>query len=141
MVEYALPPAVGGRATFTLHPAPAHARRHTTGAEFPDFRLPDHTDSLRRLSELQGADPMVLTLHRGMFCPKDRMQLLQLVPFHAECVVGYTRLVSISSDDDLVSVNELRQGVGAHGPFLYDAERVIAMSSASRSTRTRRIIR
>lgn len=71
------------------------------GAEFPDLGCRT-TDSLRRLSELQGADPMVLTLHRGMFYPTDRMQLLQLVPFPAECVVGYTRLVSISSDDDLV---------------------------------------
>jgi hypothetical protein len=32
------------------------------GAVFPDFRLPDHTHTPRRLSTLQGDDPMVLTL-------------------------------------------------------------------------------
>jgi hypothetical protein len=28
------------------------------GAEFPDYQLPDHTGTLRRLSELQGEDPL-----------------------------------------------------------------------------------
>jgi peroxiredoxin len=96
------------------------------GNPFPDYELPDHLGEPRRLSDLQGDDPMVLTLLRGLFCPKDRQQLHQLVPFHDECVVGYTRLVSITTDNDLVEVNELRQGVGAHWPFLFDAERVIA---------------
>jgi len=96
------------------------------GNHFPDYELPDHLGEPRRLSDLQGDAPMVLTLLRGLFCPKDRQQLHQLVPFHDECVVGYTRLVSITTDNDLVEVNELRQGVGAHWPFLYDAERVIA---------------
>lgn len=96
------------------------------GNHFPDYELPDHTGTTRTLSALQGDDPMMLTLHRGLFCPKDRQQLHQLVPFHDECVVGFTRLVSISTDNSLVEVNELRQGVGAHWPFLYDAERVIA---------------
>ena len=96
------------------------------GARLPDYELPDHTGTPRKLSVLQGNDPMVLTLHRGFFCPKDRQQLHGLVPFHDECVVGFTRLVSITSDDSLMQLNELRQGVGAHWPFLYDEERIIA---------------
>ncbi|HET7564812.1 MAG TPA: hypothetical protein VFJ96_07440 [Gemmatimonadaceae bacterium] len=36
------------------------------GATFPDYALPDETDMLRRLSVLQGDDPMVLTLHRDL---------------------------------------------------------------------------
>jgi len=96
------------------------------GNPFPDYELPDHLGTPRRLSDLQGPDPMVLTLLRGLFCPKDRQQLHRLVPFHDECVVGYTRLVSVTTDDSVVEVNELRQGVGAHWPFLYDADRVIA---------------
>jgi peroxiredoxin len=98
----------------------------TPGNPFPDYELPDHTGTSRKLSTLQGDDPMVLTLHRGLFCPKDRQQLHQLVPFHDECVVGYTRLVSTTTDNDLIEISELRQGVGAHWPFMYDAERVIA---------------
>jgi peroxiredoxin len=41
------------------------------GATFPDYELPDHTDTPRKLSFLQGGDPMVLTLNRAVFWPKD----------------------------------------------------------------------
>lgn len=96
------------------------------GGTFPDYTLPDHTGAPRSLSFLQGEDPLVLTLHRGAFCPKDRQQLRGLVPFHDECVVGVTRLVSVTTDDSLMELTELRHGVGAHWPFLYDADRTIA---------------
>jgi len=96
------------------------------GATLPDFELPDFTGTKRKLSFLQGDDPMVLTLHRGVYCPKDRQQLHQLVPFAAQCAVGFARLVSITTDKSLVLLNDLRLGVGANWPFLYDKDRVIA---------------
>src|SRR4051794_25704520 len=96
------------------------------GATFPDYELPDHTDTPRKLSILQGDDPMVLTLHRGYYCPKDRQQFHQLIPFSKQCAVAFTRLVSITSDDNLVQVSDVRLGVGADWPFLYDKDRVIA---------------
>jgi hypothetical protein len=37
------------------------------GGTFPDYELPDHTDVPRKLSELQGDDPMILTLARGHY--------------------------------------------------------------------------
>lgn len=37
------------------------------GAKFPDYKLPDHDGEPRSLSELQGADPMVVVLSRGGF--------------------------------------------------------------------------
>jgi peroxiredoxin len=37
------------------------------GATFPDYELPDHMGEMRRLSQLQGADPMVVVLTRGNF--------------------------------------------------------------------------
>ena len=40
------------------------------GANFPDYELSDQTAKHRKLSELQGQDPMVLVLSRGAFCPK-----------------------------------------------------------------------
>jgi hypothetical protein len=40
------------------------------GGVFPDYELPDHTNTKRRLSDLQGEDPLILTLARGHFCPK-----------------------------------------------------------------------
>ena len=40
------------------------------GGIFPNYELPDHTGNLRKLSELQGDDPLILTLARGHYCPK-----------------------------------------------------------------------
>ena len=96
----------------------------TPGSAFPDYELPDQTNTPRKLSVLQGQDPMVLVLSRGHFCPKDRQFLSTLVPFSARCAVGYTRLVTISTDN-LMQVNELRQGLGADWPFLYDQKRIV----------------
>ena len=57
----------------------------TEGATLVDYELPDHTDKPRKLSVLQGDDPMILTLNRGFYCPKDRMQLLELARFSKQC--------------------------------------------------------
>jgi peroxiredoxin len=94
------------------------------GASFPDYELPDHTGKHRRLSELQGSDPMVVMLSRGAFCPKDRRQLEGLVSLHREMEVGYCRLVTISTEN-LLGTNELRAGVAAHWPFLSDPKRLV----------------
>jgi len=37
------------------------------GGVFPNYSLPDHTDTVRSLGELQGDDPLVLTLSRGHY--------------------------------------------------------------------------
>lgn len=42
------------------------------GAIFPDFEVPDHTGVKRKLPFLQGADPMIVMLGRGIYGPKDR---------------------------------------------------------------------
>jgi len=44
------------------------------GGTFPDYELPDHTSAPRRLSELEGDDPLILTLARGHYCPKEHQQ-------------------------------------------------------------------
>jgi peroxiredoxin len=77
------------------------------GAVFPDYELSDHAAKRRKLSELQGRDPMVVVLSRGSFCPKDRRQAEGLVELHREMEVGYCRLVTISNDD-LAETNEYR---------------------------------
>jgi peroxiredoxin len=94
------------------------------GAIFPDYDLADHTGKHRKLSELQGLDPMILVLSRGGFCPKDRRQAENLVQLHREMEVGYCRLVTISTDN-LLETNEYRTGIDAHWPFLSDAGRVV----------------
>jgi peroxiredoxin len=94
------------------------------GRAFPDYELPDHTATRRKLSELQGSDPLILILSRGAFCPKDRRQLEGLLQLHRETEVGYCRLATITTDN-LLEINELRSGVGAHWPFLSDPGRKV----------------
>src|SRR6185503_18644586 len=53
-----------------------------------------------------------------------RQQLHQLGRFSKQCAVGFTRLVTITADT-FVQLNDLRLGVGADWPFLYDEQRVI----------------
>ena len=94
------------------------------GGIFPDYELTDHTKIRHKLSELQGIDPMILVLSRGHFCPKDHQQDLELAAFYPRIVAGYTRIVTISTDNILVS-NDFRESVGAQWTFLSDAGRKV----------------
>ncbi len=90
----------------------------------PDYELTDHTKTRRRLSELQGLDPMILVLSRGHFCPKDHQQHLELAAFYPQIAVGYTQIVTIATDN-IVAVNDFRASVGAQWIFLSDAGRAV----------------
>jgi peroxiredoxin len=94
------------------------------GASFPDYELTDQSGKRRKLSELQGPDPLVLVLSRGAFCPKDRRQHEGLAELHREMEVGYCRMVTISTDT-LLELNEFRKAVDAHWTFLSDPGRKI----------------
>ncbi len=94
------------------------------GAKFPDYELTDHTAKRRKLSDLQGQDPMVLVLARGSFCPKDRRQHERLLELHRDLEVGYCRMVTISTDN-ITQTNEFRSALDAHWPFLSDPGRKI----------------
>src|SRR6478609_7601811 len=94
------------------------------GAVFPDYALPDHEDTVRRLSELQGDDPMILTLARGHYCPKEHQQHRELSAFQSKLAVAYTQMVTISTDDHH-TLQEFRASVGAQWTFLSDPGRTI----------------
>jgi peroxiredoxin len=94
------------------------------GGRFPDYELPDHTGERRRLSELQGDDPMILTLARGHFCPKEHQQHLELAAAQPKIAVAYTRIVTITTDPHH-TIQEFRASVGAWWPFLSDPGRVV----------------
>jgi peroxiredoxin len=94
------------------------------GGTFPDYELTDHTKTRRRLSELQGIDPMVLILSRGQFCPKDHQQHLELAANYPKIAVAYTSVVTISTDN-LLALKEFRDSVGAQWTFLSDAGRKV----------------
>ena len=94
------------------------------GGVFPDYELTDHTKTRRRLSELQGIDPMILLLSRGHFCPKDHQQHLELAASYSKIAVAYTQIVTISTDNILETI-EFRASVGAQWTFLSDAGRKV----------------
>jgi peroxiredoxin len=94
------------------------------GGVVPDYELTDHTKMRRRLSDLQGIDPMSLVVSRGHFCPKDHRQHLELAAFYPEAAVAYTQLVTISSDT-ILEINDFRTSVGAQWTFLSDAGRKV----------------
>jgi peroxiredoxin len=95
-----------------------------SGGRFPDYELTDHTKTRRRLSELQGNDPMILVIARGHFCPKDHQQHVELAAFYPKISVAYTQVVTISTDD-IIETREFRDSVGAQWSFLSDADRKV----------------
>jgi peroxiredoxin len=94
------------------------------GAIFPDYSLPDHTGTVRTLSELQGRDPLILVLSRGHYCPKEHQQHLKLAAFQSKVAVAYTQMVTISTDEHH-ALQEFRASVGAQRTFLSDPGRTI----------------
>ena len=94
------------------------------GGTFPDYELPDHTNTQRKLSEIQGDDPMILTLARGHYCPKEHQQHLELAAFYPKIAVAYTQIATIATDDHH-TIQEFRASVGAQWPFLSDPERIV----------------
>ena len=96
-----------------------------SGGVFPDYALPDHTGTVRTLSELQGRDPLILTLARGHYCPKEHQQHLEMATvLQPKAAVGYTQIVTISTDDHH-ELQEFRASVGAYWTFLSDPGRII----------------
>jgi peroxiredoxin len=94
------------------------------GATFPDYELPDHTGTPRKLSEIQGDDPLVLTLARGHYCPKEHQQHLALAAAYPQFNVAYTQIATIATDPHH-TLQEFRNSVGAQWPFLSDPGRIV----------------
>src|SRR3954454_1143799 len=95
------------------------------GAVLPDFALPDHTETVRKLSEIQGDDPMILTLARGNYCPKEHHQHLEMAELlQRKVAVAYTSIATITTDDHHTT-QEFRLSVGAQWPFLSDPGRIV----------------
>jgi peroxiredoxin len=94
------------------------------GGTFPDYELPDHTEVPRKLSDLQGRDPLVVLLARGHYCPKEHQHHLMLASLQPQVAVAYTQMVTIATDEHH-ELQEFRASVGAHWPFLSDPGRIV----------------
>jgi peroxiredoxin len=73
---------------------------------------------------LQGDDPLILTLARGHYCPKEHQQHLELAAFYPKVAVAYTQIATISTDDHH-TLQEFRAAVGAQWTFLSDPDRTV----------------
>src|ERR1700682_4495020 len=94
------------------------------GSVFPDSSWPDHAKIVSTLSERQGDHPMILTLARGNYCPKEHQQHLELAANYPKVAVAYTQIATISTDDHH-TLQAFRASLGAEWPFLSDPERTI----------------
>src|SRR6202050_5830394 len=94
------------------------------GGTFPEYELPAHANVPRKLSEIQGDDPLILTLARGNYCPKEHQQHLDLAANYPKIAVSYTKVATISTDTHHSS-QEFRASIGAQWPFLEDPDRIV----------------
>jgi hypothetical protein len=92
------------------------------GGIFPNYELPDHTGHMGKLSELQGEDPLILTLARGHYCPKEHQRHLKLAAFYPKIAVAYTQIATIATDDHHTRHSRLGRwrcsGFGRHAAVL-----------------------
>src|SRR5689334_25346489 len=93
-----------------------------SGGVFPDYALPDHTGTVRKLSDLQGRDPLILTLARGNYCPKEHQQHLELAANYPKVAVADTQIATHANDDHH-TLQEFRDPEGAQLTFPSDPAR------------------
>jgi hypothetical protein len=55
------------------------------GGIFPDYELPDHTNTMRRLSELPGDDPLILTLRATAHAPPPAHRVARFTTSLLDC--------------------------------------------------------
>jgi peroxiredoxin len=91
------------------------------GDTFPDFELADENRVKHKLSEIQGANPLVVQLGRGEHCPRERQHHRELLKFHEWCGVLESELVTILPND-LHETLKLKMTTGAHWTFLADVD-------------------
>ena len=88
------------------------------GGTFPDYEARPREPPPKAQRD-QGDDPMILTLARGHYCPKEHQQHLELAAHYPKINVAYTQIATISTDEHHTS-QEFRNSVGGQWPFLSD---------------------
>ena len=88
--------AVHARVVSELKQSGMAERALTTGAEVPEFELPDHNGKLVRSAELTERGPLVICFIRGRWCPFCVGQLEAMNAVSAEVEKSGASLVAIS---------------------------------------------
>jgi len=129
-------------ATRKLHPATAaivdrlvaRLKQHKAGEDapkpgdlMPPFVLPDETGRLVTLKDLLAQGPVVVTFHRGHWCPYCRISISTLVKAQPRIEATGARLVAIIPDRERFAA-EMREDGNVSFPILSDMDNGYAMS-------------
>ena len=129
-------------ATRKLHPATAaivdrlvaRLKQHKAGEDapkpgdlMPPFVLPDETGRLVTLKDLLAQGPVVVTFHRGHWCPYCRISVSTLVKAQPRIEATGARLVAIIPDRERFAA-EMREDCNVSFPILSDMDNGYAMS-------------
>ena len=69
------------------------------GGVFPDYSLPDHTNTVRKLSEIQGDDPLILTLAGATTARRSTSSTSSWRRTIRRSPSSYTQVATIATDD------------------------------------------
>ena len=94
------------------------------GGTFPDYELPDHTERPAGSASCRVTIPLILTLARGHYCPKEHQQHLQLARV-LSADRGGVHADRHDRDRRPPQLQEFRASVGAQWTFLSDPGRTI----------------
>jgi len=129
-------------ATRKLHPATAaivdrlvaRLKQHKAGEDapkpgdlMPPFVLPDETGRLVTLKDLLAQGPVVVTFHRGHWCPYCRISISTLVKAQPRIEATGARIVAIIPDREQFAA-EMREDCNVSFPILSDMDNGYAMS-------------
>ncbi len=96
------------------------------GEPMPPFLLPDQDSRLVSLDSLLADGPVVVSFHRGGWCPYCRINAEALAQFAPQAAARHARIVAITPD--LAEFNaELRADVKAEFPILTDLDNGYAL--------------
>ena len=125
-----------------LHPATAdivdrlvtRLKQHKAGEDapkpgdlMPPFVLPDETGRLASLKDLLAQGPVVVTFHRGHWCPYCRISIGTLVKAQPRIEATGARIVAIIPDREQFAA-EMRKDCNVSFPILSDMDNGYAMS-------------
>jgi peroxiredoxin len=119
--------AVVDRLVERLHMHKAGESAPKPGDPMPPFVLPDETGRMVGLSELLAQGPVVVTFHRGHWCPYCRISINALAQAQLRIQALGARMVAIVPDRQQFAA-EMKTESGVNFPILTDMDNGYAMS-------------
>ena len=119
--------AVVDRLVARLHEHKAGESAPKPGEVMPPFVLPDETGRMVSLTDLLAQGPVVVTFHRGHWCPYCRISINTLARAQTRIQALGARMVAIVPDRQQFAA-EMKTDSGVNFPILTDMDNGYAMS-------------